>query len=255
MRIARVAHGGAIAFAVIEDDVAAELDGPPVGALRFTGNRVPLDECRLLAPVLPSKVVAIGKNYADHAAEFGTEVPAEPLIFLKPSTAVIGQGDAIRKPTGLTRLDHEAELVIVIAGLVRNADEETAESAILGYTCGNDVSARDYQASDGQWARAKGFDTFCPLGPWIETDLDPASLRVQSRVNGVLRQDASTADMVFRPAFLVSYVSKIMTLLPGDVIMTGTPAGVGPMEPGDTVEIEIEGIGALSNPVIAAGEQ
>jgi len=253
MRIARVHHSGAISFAVVEGDEVAELDGPPIGAMRFTGNRAPLSECRLLAPVLPSKIVAVGRNYAEHAAEFGGDVPEEPLLFLKPSTAVIGPEDPIRKPAGVTRLDHEAELAVVVNGLVRNADEEAAAAAILGYTCGNDVSARDYQATDGQWTRAKGFDTFCPLGPWIETDIDPYGLRIQGRVNGEVRQDANTKELTFPPAFLVSYISKIMTLLPGDVIMTGTPAGVGPVEPGDTVEIEIEGIGVLRNPVVAGG--
>ena len=252
MRIARVSHADSISFGVIEGETVARIDGSPVGDLVFTGERFPLADCRLLAPVLPSKIVAIGKNYRDHAAEMGGEVPAEPLLFLKPSTAVIGPGDVIRKPAGLTRLDFEAELVIVIAGLVRNADEATAERGILGYTCGNDVSARDYQFGDGQWTRGKGFDTFAPLGPWIETDIDPGALQIRSRLNGETKQDASTKDLVFAPAFLVSYVSKIMTLLPGDIIMTGTPAGVGPMEPGDDIEVEIAGIGTLRNTVGSA---
>ena len=253
MKIARVRAGDAIGFGVIEGEELALLSGPPVGEITVTDQRIRIDECTVLAPVLPSKIVAVGKNYAEHAAEFNSEVPTEPLLFLKPSTAVIGPGDPIMKPAGVERLDHEAELAVVVKGLVRNADEATAAESILGYTCGNDVSARDYQASDGQWTRAKGFDSFCPLGPWIETELDPSGLRVQARVNGETRQDASTKELTFGPAFLVSYISKIMTLLPGDVIMTGTPAGVGPVEPGDTVEIEIEGIGVLSNPVRARG--
>ena len=253
MRIARVQHGEAISFAVIEGDEAAEIDGSPVGAIRFTGNRVPLSEARLLAPVLPSKIVAVGRNYAEHAAELGNEMPTEPLLFLKPSTSVVGDGDPIRRPAAVERVDHEAELAVVVRGLVRNADEETAARAILGYTCGNDVSARDYQKSDGQWTRAKGFDSFCPLGPWIETDLDPVGLRIQARVNGEARQDSNTKLLTFTPAFLVSYISKIMTLLPGDVIMTGTPAGVGPIVAGDEVEVEIDGIGVLRNPVVSAG--
>lgn len=251
MRIARVRHGTAVGFGVIEEDAVAELDGPPVGEIRFTGNRVPLAACKLLAPVLPSKVVCVGKNYAEHAAEMGGEVPAEPLLFLKPSTAVIGPEDPIRKPAICERLDHEGELAIVIAGLVRNADEGTAERAILGYTCGNDVTARDLQARDNQWTRAKGFDSFCPLGPWIETEIDAIGLDVEVRLNGEVRQHGNTKDLYFPPAFLVSYISRIMTLLPGDVIMTGTPAGVGPMQPGDTVEVEVGGIGILSNPVEA----
>jgi 2-keto-4-pentenoate hydratase/2-oxohepta-3-ene-1,7-dioic acid hydratase in catechol pathway len=251
VKIARVRAGDAIGFGIIEGEEVVLLDGPPVGEMRVTDQRVRLADCKLLAPVLPSKIVAVGRNYAEHAAELGNEVPAEPLLFLKPSTAVIGPGDVIRKPPEVQRLDHEAELAVVVRGLVRNADLDTAAESILGYTCGNDVSARDYQKSDGQWTRAKGFDTFCPLGPWIETDLDVDAVRVEARVNGEVRQSGSTKQMVFRPAFLVSYVSKIMTLLPGDVIMTGTPAGVGPMEPGDTVEIEVEGIGILQNRVEA----
>ena len=253
MRIARVEHNGAISFAVLEGDEAAEIEGSPVGGIRLTGARVPIADARLLAPVLPSKIVAVGKNYAEHAAEFGGEVPAEPLLFLKPSTAVIGPFDVIRRPMEVQRVDHEAELAVVVNGLVRNADEDAAADAILGYTCGNDVSARDYQASDGQWTRAKGFDTFCPLGPWIETEIDPIGLRIQARVNGQVRQDANTKELTFPPAFLVSYISKIMTLLPGDVIMTGTPAGVGNIDPGDTVDVEIEGIGVLRNTVEARG--
>jgi 2-keto-4-pentenoate hydratase/2-oxohepta-3-ene-1,7-dioic acid hydratase in catechol pathway len=253
VRLARVEHAGAIGFAVLEGREAAFLDGPPIGDLRFSGARAPVAECRLLAPVLPSKIVAVGRNYAEHAAELGNEVPAEPLLFLKPSTSVIGPFDPIRRPNESARVDHEAELAVVVRGLVRNADEQTAAEAILGYTCGNDVSARDYQKSDGQWTRAKGFDSFCPLGPWIETDLDPGALRIQARVNGETRQDSNTKLLTFGPAFLVSYVSRIMTLLPGDVIMTGTPAGVGPLEPGDEVEVEIEGIGVLRNPVEARG--
>ncbi len=252
MKIARVRAGEAIGFGVIDGDEVRLLDGPPVGDLRFTDERVRLDEVQLLAPILPSKIVAVGKNYAEHAEEFGGEVPEEPLLFLKPSTAVIGPGDAIRKPGGVKRLDHEAELAVVVKGLVRNADASAAADAILGYTCGNDVSARDYQATDGQWTRAKGFDTFCPLGPWIETELDPGALHIEARVNGEVRQSSSTKQLTFTPAFLVSYISAIMTLLPGDVIMTGTPAGVGPIEPGDTVEIEIESIGTLQNPVVGA---
>jgi len=252
VRIARVQHGRAISFAVLEGDTAAELGGPPIGELRFTGNRVPLAEARLLAPVLPSKVVCVGRNYVEHAAELGNEVPAEPLLFLKPSTAVIGPEDPIRKPAICERLDHEGELAVVVGGLVRGVSEDEAQDAILGYTCGNDVTARDLQSRDGQWTRAKGFDTFCPLGPWIETDLEAIGLDIECRVNDQVRQRGNTKDLTFTPASLVSYVSRIMTLLPGDVIMTGTPAGVGPMEPGDRVEVEIGGIGILANPVQAA---
>jgi 2-keto-4-pentenoate hydratase/2-oxohepta-3-ene-1,7-dioic acid hydratase in catechol pathway len=253
MKIARVARGGAISFAVIEGDEVAELDGPPVGGLRFTGNRAPLAECRLLAPVLPSKVIAVGLNYPEVAEYVGVPVPTEPLLSLKPSTAVIGPNDPIRKPRDVQILDHEAELAVVVNGLVRNADLETAEAAILGYTCANDLTSRDLREREGQWTRAKGYDSFCPLGPWIETDLEPMGLRLRARVNGDVRQDANTKEMVFGPVQLVSFVSHVMTLLPGDVISTGTPLGVGPLEAGDEVEVEIEGIGVLRNPVQAAG--
>jgi 2-keto-4-pentenoate hydratase/2-oxohepta-3-ene-1,7-dioic acid hydratase in catechol pathway len=253
LRIARVAHAGAISFAVIEGEEAVELDGPPVGGIRFTGNRAPLADSRLLAPVLPSKVIAVGLNYPSVAESVGMTIPTEPLLSLKPSTSVIGPGDVIRKPRDIKILDHEAELAVVVNGLVRNADEEAAARAILGYTCANDVTSRDLREREGQWTRAKGYDGFCPLGPWIETELEPLGLRLRARVNGDVRQDANTKEMVFGPVQLVSFVSRVMTLLPGDVICTGTPVGVGAVEPGDIVEIDIEGIGILQNPVQAAG--
>ena len=251
MKICRVSYGGGISFGVIESGDVAELDGPPIGELRFSGKRAPLSDCRLLAPVLPSKIVAIGVNYRDHAQEMGHTLPAEPLMFLKPATAVIGPGDAIQKPAVTQRLDYEGELVVVVGGLVRKADRAAAAEAILGYTIGNDVTARDLQASDGQWTRAKGFDSFAPIGPWIETDLDVASVAIETRLNGEIRQSSNTKNLIFDPVGLVSSVSNVMTLLPGDCIFTGTPAGVGPMEPGDRVEVEIEGIGVLSNTVAA----
>jgi 2-keto-4-pentenoate hydratase/2-oxohepta-3-ene-1,7-dioic acid hydratase in catechol pathway len=251
VRIARVAHGGDISYAVVEGDDVAFLDGPPIADLTFSGQRAPLAGVRLLAPVLPSKIVCVGRNYATHAAEMGGDVPAEPLLFLKPSTSIIGPGDAIRYPAGVQRLDHESELGIVMGRIATGIDEASATGTILGYLCANDVSARDYQVSDGQWTRAKGFDTFCPLGPWIDTDLDPASVHVRARLNGEIKQDGDTADMVFSPAFLVSYISRIMTLLPGDVILTGTPDGVGPMQVGDEISIEIDGLGAITNRVVA----
>ncbi len=247
MRIARVSKDDRIFFAVVEGTEVAELDGPPIGELRFTGVRAKLEECRLLAPTLPSKVVAIGVNYRDHAEEMGHPLPEEPLMFLKPSTAVIGPGETVRKPSVCQRLDYEGELAVVVQGLVRKADVETARASILGYTIANDVTARDLQLKDGQWTRAKGFDTFCPLGPWIETDLDAESVNIETRLNGETRQSSSTKNLIFGPAELVSYVSNVMTLLPGDVILTGTPSGVGPMEPGDDVEVEIAGIGVLRN--------
>lgn len=205
---------------------------------------------RLLAPIIPSKVVAVGKNYAEHAEEMGSDLPDEPVIFLKPSTAVIGPGDPIPIPSGAGQVDHEGELALVVGRVARRVRAEDASRFVLGYTCGNDVTARDLQRKDGQWTRAKGFDGFCPLGPWVETQLDPSDLWVECRVNGQVRQAARTSQMQFGPAELLEFVSRVMTLLPGDVILTGTPAGVGPIVPGDRVEVEVEGIGVLSNPVV-----
>jgi 2-keto-4-pentenoate hydratase/2-oxohepta-3-ene-1,7-dioic acid hydratase in catechol pathway len=229
----------------------AAIDGHPFGPITFTGDRWALPDVRLVAPILPSKVVAIGKNYADHAREMGGEAPSSPVIFLKPSTAVIGSGDTIRVPPESTRVDHEAELAVVIGRPARDVSRADALSHVLGYTAANDVTARDQQKADGQFTRAKGHDSFCPLGPWLETVLDPSDLRVTARVNGELRQDGRTSQMIHDVATLIAFMSAVMTLLPGDVVLTGTPAGVGPIVPGDTVSIEIEGIGALTNPVVA----
>jgi 2-keto-4-pentenoate hydratase/2-oxohepta-3-ene-1,7-dioic acid hydratase in catechol pathway len=226
--------------------------GTPLVAWEPTETVVPWDQARLLAPVIPSKVVAVGRNYVDHAAELDNEIPENPLIFLKPPTSVIGPLQPIRYPSDSENVHHEAELAVVVGKVARDVRIEDAGMYILGYTAANDVTARDLQRSDGQWTRAKGFDTFCPLGPAIDTDLDPLEgLQITCRVNGDLRQSGSTADMVFGVSELLSYMSHVMTLLPGDVILTGTPAGVGPIEPGDKVEVEIEGIGVLMNPVVA----
>jgi 2-keto-4-pentenoate hydratase/2-oxohepta-3-ene-1,7-dioic acid hydratase in catechol pathway len=195
-------------------------------------------------------VVAVGRNYPEHAAEIGGEVPDEPLIFMKPSTSVIGPGDPIPYPPISRRVDYEGELAVVIGRLARRLLPEDAERAILGYTCGNDVTLRDLQATDGQWTRAKGFDGSCPLGPWIETEIDPSDLALRTRVNDEVRQDARTSQMHFSPASLVAFVSTFMTLLPGDVLLTGTPAGIGPLSVGDRVSVEIEGIGTLTNTVV-----
>jgi len=228
----------------------AEIEGHPFGEIRFTGQRWAVADVRLLSPILPSKVVCVGRNYAAHAAEHGAEVPAEPLLFLKPSTSVIGPHDVVRLPPQSSRVEHEAELAVVIgAPGARRVDRATAAKAIFGYTCANDVTARDLQRADGQWTRAKGFDSFCPLGPWIATDVDVADVEVRCEVNEEVRQLGRTKDMVFDSATLVSYVSHIMTLLPGDVVLTGTPAGVGPLTDGDLVEVRIERIGTLTNRV------
>jgi 2-keto-4-pentenoate hydratase/2-oxohepta-3-ene-1,7-dioic acid hydratase in catechol pathway len=272
VRIARFAHGGDVGYGIVEgvqqDGAAgaingtdadgllvAELMGHPFGvghdAVRLTGTRHAVADVRLLAPVLPSKVVAIGKNYADHAREMGGEAPAEPVIFLKPSTAVIGPRDPIVYPVGLSeRVDFEGELAVVIGRLCRQVPPERVPEVIFGYTCANDVTARDLQARDGQWARAKGFDTFCPLGPWIETDVDPADLELTTIVNGEIRQNSRTSLLLHDVAALVSYVTAVMTLLPGDVLLTGTPAGVGSVKDGDEVSVTIEDIGTLTNGVI-----
>jgi len=250
MRIARFAHDDAIRYGVVDESDLVVLTGDPLFAgFDTTGERVPLSAVSLLAPVIPrSKIVAIGRNYRDHAAEFGNEAPAEPLLFLKPNTSVIGPGDAIVRPVQSSRTDFEGELAVVIGRVAKNVAAESALDYVFGYTIGNDVTARDLQRADGQWARAKGFDTFCPLGPAIETDFDlDGGARVISRVNGEVRQDGPISDMVHSVPELIAYASAAFTLLPGDVILTGTPAGVGPFEAGDTLEVEITGLGVLRN--------
>ena len=253
MRLVRFRHDVRIRTGVLEGDAIRVLSGTFFENPVPTGGEVGASEVRLLAPVIPSKVVAVGRNYVAHAQELGNEVPEEPLIFLKPSTAVIGPGDPVPLPPQSRRVDHEAELAVVIGRVCRRVTEEEAPAFVLGYTCGNDVTARDLQEKDDQWTRAKGFDGFCPLGPWVETELDPSDLEVACRVNGEARQAGRTSAMAFPPAALVSYVSHVMTLLPGDVILTGTPAGIGPLSPGDQVEVEVEGIGVLANPVVNGG--
>jgi len=252
MKIVRFRAGDDIAYGLAEAAGVTVYEGSPFVAWEATETLVPWDEVTLLAPVIPSKVVCVGRNYADHATEMGGDVPAEPVIFLKPATAVVGPGARIVYPPTSREVHHEAELAVVIGRLARNVRPEDAESHIFGYTAANDVTARDLQRRDGQWTRAKGFDTFCPLGPAIETELDPGErLAVIARVNGDVRQAGFTSDMVFGVPDLVAFVSSVMTLLPGDVILTGTPSGVGPVVPGDLVEVEIDGIGVLANRVVA----
>ena len=216
----------------------------------FTGEEIPLSEVKLLAPSVPSKIVALGLNYRDHAKELGLPIPEEPLLFLKPPSAVIGPEEKIILPPESKRVDYEAELAVVIRKRARRIAPQRAFDYILGYTCFNDVTARDLQKKDGQWTRAKSFDTFAPFGPWIETDLDPSNLKVRSYLNGFLRQDSSTSELIFPVPEIVSFVSQVMTLEPGDVIATGTPPGIGPLSSGDLIEVEIEGIGRLKNYVI-----
>ena len=251
MRLARFLYKGVTRYGIVEDDVVTVATGDIESGFRKGEEQYRLDEVRLLPPCIPSKIIAIGLNYKAHAAEFNKELPEEPMIFMKPPTAVIGHGDEIVYPAHMSRrVDFEGELAVVIGREARMVRAEDAEKFIFGYTCFNDVTARDLQKRDKQYARAKGFDTFAPMGPWIETDLDPLDVRIESYLNGEKRQDTSTADMIFNTYRIVSFVSQVMTLLPGDVIATGTPSGVGKMKPGNTVEIRIKGIGSLVNRVV-----
>lgn len=257
MRIARFTTGDDPRYAFVQQEgdrtYLAVLTGDPLYMPTTpTGERIELgDGVRLLAPVIPrSKIVAVGKNYVEHAREMGGEPPTSPLLFFKPNTSVVGPDDPIVLPEFSDEVSYEAELAVVIGRLTKDVSPEHALDHVLGYTVANDVTARDAQRTDGQWARAKGFDSACPLGPWIETELDPDDVRVTSRVNGETRQDGRTRDMVFDVPYLVSYASEAFTLLPGDVLLTGTPAGVGRIDAGDRVECEVEGIGVLTNPVV-----
>ncbi|MGK5627038.1 fumarylacetoacetate hydrolase family protein [Streptomyces sp. URMC 123] len=266
MRIARFSIDGNVAFGVVEGDAATEggpvldiIKGHPFAAFERSGRKVPLSKVRLLPPVLPNKVVAIGRNYAEHAAELGNEAldeqgrPVAPVTFLKPSTAVIGPGDPIAYPSFSQEVHHEAELAVVIGRMCREVPRERVKDVVLGYTCANDITARDVQRSENQWARAKGFDTSCPLGPWVETELDPSDLGIMCTVNGEQRQLGRTGDMIRSIEDLIVHITEAMTLLPGDVVLTGTPAGVGPLNVGDEVAVTIEGIGTLTNKVIKRG--
>ncbi len=251
MKIVRVKAGDDISYGVADAEGVLVYRGTPFVAWEPTETVVPWDRVQLLAPVIPTKVVCVGLNYTDHVGEMGDNLPKEPLIFLKPATAVVGPDASVVLPPASSEVHHEAELAAVINRVARNVRAEDASQYILGYTAANDVSARDLQKKDGQWARAKGFDTFCPLGPAIETEIDPLErLAVICRVNGEVRQAGFTSDMVFGVAEIFEFVTTVMTLLPGDVILTGTPAGVGRIDHGDTVEVEIDGIGTLSNPVV-----
>ena len=253
MKIVRVRSATEdITYGAAEEEGIRLYRGTPFVAWEPTEAVVGFEEAELLAPCLPTKVVAVGKNYVEHAEEFDSQVPDEPLIFLKPSTSVIGPGAAIRIPTQSSLVHHEAEMAMVIGKVARSVPVEDAARHVLGYTIGNDVTARDLQRRDGQWTRGKGFDTFCPLGPAIETEWDPLEGQsITCTVNGELKQSGTLAEMVFGPAEILAYVTSVMTLLPGDVILTGTPAGVGPLEPGDVVECEVEGLGKLRNLVAA----
>lgn len=250
MKFVRFSYGGPIAYGILEGDMVRLIDGTPFNPFTSTEKVYSLKEVRLLEPVIPSKIVAVGLNYTDHARELNMEMPEEPLIFLKPQSTVIGTNDDIIYPSMSKWIEYEAELAIVIKDTTRHVPTTKALSHILGYTCANDVTARDLQKKDGQWTRAKGFDTFCPIGPYVVTDIEPYHLDIELKLNGEVKQSSNTSNMHFKPEFLVSFISYVMTLCPGDVILTGTPPGVGPIVPGDELEITIEGIGTLRNKVI-----
>ena len=251
MKIARFRLNDELLFGIVDGPELVVLKGHPLANnYETTGQRVPLKEVKLLAPTMPSKVVCIGKNFAAHAAEIGEDVPEEPLIFLKPNSAIVGPGDAIVIPKLSKQIELEAELVIVIGEMTKDVSLEDAMSKVWGFTIANDVTARDLQFSDGQWARSKAFDTFCPLGPWIETEFVPEDQIIESRVNGEVRQHASLSEMIHNVPAIIKHVSEVMTLLPGDIILTGTPAGIGLIQAGEIIECEVEGIGTLVSPVI-----
>jgi len=248
-KFVRFEKDGKTRYGLLKEQDICVLEGDIFAEYTETELTYKLQDVRLLAPCEPSKAVCVGLNYRSHAAEMNMPLPEEPILFLKPSTSVVAAQENIIYWPGISRLDYEAELAVVIGKKAHNVPEEEALNYVLGYTAGNDVTARDLQKKDGQWTRAKGFDTFLPLGPVIVTGIDPSNLSVQSYLNGELRQDGNTADLIFPVPYLVSYISRIMTLLPGDVILTGTPAGIGPMQPGDTIEVRLEHIGSLINKV------
>jgi 2-keto-4-pentenoate hydratase/2-oxohepta-3-ene-1,7-dioic acid hydratase in catechol pathway len=253
MRLGRVASPDGVAFVSIEGDgsdaVAKEIAEHPFGSPTFTGRSWPLADIRLLAPILASKVICIGKNYAAHAAEMGGAAPVDPVIFIKPNTSIIGPNASIILPPSSSQVDYEGELAVVIGRPCKDVAAAKASEVILGYTVANDVTARDQQRHDGQWTRAKGYDTFCPLGPWIETALDPSDLEIVTEVDGEVRQRSRTSLLLHDIPKIIEWISSVMTLLPGDVILTGTPEGVGPLQAGQNVSVTVEGIGTLTNPV------
>ena len=249
MRVVRVLYGGDCRYGLADEDSVTLMTDEPCAAWE-PEDVIALSEAHLLAPVTPTKVVCVGLNYRGHIEEMGHELPEEPVIFLKPSTAVIGHGQAIPLPEGVGRVDYEAELGVVIGRRTHRASADEAAGNVLGLTCGNDVTARDLQAKDGQWTRAKSFDGFCPLGPWVVAELDPRDLLVECYVNGELRQQARTSEMIFDPYELVSFASHVMTLVPGDVVLTGTPSGIGPLNEWDVCEVRVEGVGSLVNEAV-----
>jgi len=249
MRLVRFQALGRTAYGILDHEEIVELEGDFFVPTRPLSSRHALSSVKLLAPCSPSKIIAVGLNYQDHAKELGLPTSNSPIIFLKPPTTIIGPGEVITYPAKSAQVDYEAELGVVIRDHLRNVRPDEARGHVLGYTCANDVTARDLQKKDVQWTRAKSFDTFCPIGPWIETELDPDDLLIESYLNGVRRQSSRTSQFIFKVNHLISFISGIMTLYPGDLIITGTPPGVGPMKPGDEIEVRIEGIGSLKNRV------
>lgn len=247
MKIARFKKGSLISYGLVEGQEITRLDGTPFYASKITQDKYTLEGIKLLAPCEPSKIVAVGLNYLDHARELKMDPPDEPILFLKPPTSVIGPEEDIIYPPMSSQVDYEAELAVVVKKRAKNIEIKEAPDYIFGYTCANDVTARDLQRKDVQWTRAKSFDTFSPIGPWIETELNPSNLQIKLLLNGKELQSSSTSNMIFDVPSLVSFISQVMTLNPGDVIMTGTPPGVGPIQVGDTVEVSIDGIGYLRN--------
>lgn len=249
MRVVRIFQDEDVRYGLADETSVTLISDEPFAAWEPEGV-VPLDQADLLCPVIPTKIVCVGINYRAHAQEMGHDLPAEPVIFLKPPTAITGPNGEIHVPAGMDTIDYEGELAAVIGRRTHRISPEAAKNHVLGFTCANDVTARRLQKLDGQWTRAKGFDTFCPVGPWVETDLDPGNLTIETFVNGEQRQKASTSDMIRDVYELVSFISGVMTLLPGDLVLTGTPSGIGPMRAGDTVEVRIEGVGSLTNQVV-----
>ena len=250
MRIVRAKHQDEVFYAILEKDAVERLNGTPYDGIERDGRKYSIEDVQLLAPAEPTKIVCVGKNYKAHADEMKEGQPEEPLLFLKPNTCIVGNGDNVVYPALSKRVDYEAELGVVIGKKAHAVEPGHAAEYIFGYTCLNDVTARDIQKGDGQWTRGKGFDTFCPIGPWIETELDAGNTRIRSILNGEVRQDSTTAMMTHSIDKLICYMSACMTLLPGDIIATGTPEGIGPMQRGDVIEVEIEGIGTLKNRIV-----
>jgi len=253
MKIVRFTAGKKVGYGILSGESIQVIEGKPYSRVKLTEDYYQLSEVRLLSPCQPSKVVCLGLNYLSHAKETNAPLPKVPLLFLKPSTAVIGPEDNIVYPDMSKRVDYEGELAIIIKERARGVSAEEALGYVLGYTCFNDVTARDLQASDGQWTRAKGFDTFAAIGPCIETELDPGSAGLETYLNGEMKQKGNTNDLIYSVPEVISFISRVMTLTAGDVIATGTPSGIGPMQPGDTVEIRIESIGTLRNYVVRSG--